>query len=199
MGQQALIDGCSVLGEDISLSAVLLKAGGALQLTLVRQVELPSPDVLVYALFRSDVATALSLLGLPRLKDLNYVEPTAGLTVLHKAALGRLEEVGIAVLRRPDFWGVNFKTAPAFGGGAGATALHLAAASGLPGLCQSIVQHPDFTELLAELEGEGQILVGGMWVQFRPGNTAADIAIQSGHRSIFQWLQQKAGAVQDGC
>ena len=71
-----------------------------------------------------------------------------------------LEEVGCAIVARPDFTEVNAKVderdkglARDHGWFIGGTALHFAAAQGHARLCRAIIERPDFHELRARWSG----------------------------------------------
>lgn len=186
--QQVLVAGEVTMSDEAAPLATVVPvvglpaAGCTLQLTLVRQEQLPAPDALLEAIHRGNAAAALALLMLPKLPGLNDAHPRSGFNVLHEAAIWRLEDVALAILARPDFLSVNALAADYIW--TGATALHLAASEGLVRLCAAIAQHPDFNQLHAGLRGDGPL----GW----RGATAADIARNNGQHQLVQMLEPAA-------
>lgn len=191
--EQVMLEGCRILSNEecqaaklasvLSAKAHTMQAaappsGSAVQLTLVRQEKPQSLAALHDAIVRRNAPAALELLDKPRLSGIGNPEPASGFSVLHAAALFRLEEVALRILARTDFKAINAKW------GGGPTALHIAARLGLQRFCRATVARPDFTELQTPLPE-------GCWVG-RRGETAYDIAQGSGHPDIAALLLEAA-------
>lgn len=101
----------------------------------------------------------------------------------------RLQEVGLSILQRSDFRLVNSLAGESSRYGAGATALHIAAAQGLLELTRAIVQHRGFKQLCAKLQGDGFLLFPRRgWVKLTKGSTASQLAREQGHHQISELL-----------
>lgn len=199
--QQILLIGVDELWDEDAVLASLPAAAveGHLELetkiimTLIVQAEPPVSEALHTALKERNIAAALAILEHPRLSFINEIEPKSGWTLLHFAACRRMDEVGICLVKRPDFKVVNARI-PKGCWGAGATALHFAAATGLVELVKTIVSSKDFKELGATLQMEGMwhMRFGGP-VQVHRGDTAAAVALRFNQREVFAILDRAAG------
>lgn len=146
MNWQTLVKDAEKLSWEMAVGSLLSKDLKTLQLTLlVEEVPELEPEALLAAIESYDEVLALQLLQRPHLPGLNNVgEDRHGQSVLHRAILCGLDEVAVAIVKRPDFTQINRKASPG-----DETALHLAAWRSFLPVCRAILGHRDFTERLA--------------------------------------------------
>lgn len=127
-------------------------------------------DALRRALWSRDETSALQLLSNRRLSRLNDRDESKD-TLLHRAIRGRLSQVALALLARPDFLKVNARSS---GGWAPLhVAAHVAARVGDLAVCQALCARSDFA----------------------PGKDLTEalrIARGAGHREVSELLQGRA-------
>lgn len=168
---QTLIKGTEILALEVTVGSLIGDGFQKLELTLV-VVEVPEPK-LIKAIQRGDGATALELLEIYEVPDLNdnvFYKTGQRVTVLHFAIDERLPEVATAIVKTLGFLRINVSSFPH-----GKTALHLAVLLGNLRLCQAILEHPSFTELMAVDSS---------------GRTALAAARRLPHGEIVQCLQE---------
>lgn len=127
----------------------------------------PEPGELMAAIQHRNEAAAVALLQHPHLPDLNSSDED-GWTLLHWAIWNNLPDVALTIIARGDFTMINAKHRW------GSTALHAAARRGQLHVCNAILDHAQFTELMAVNSS---------------GRTASQWALTYSHYALSEFLR----------